>query len=175
MAEYRHSLRKILARHVDGPYDPENRKLIEKVASALYERHEQFPHWPQSVRLFYACYDINYQVLDGGFAQAAYNVPELLPIAQTAFEKFGYWQAAALCGRAVSMLPAELQEHLAKGLRGDRRTIGHVFEDFRESEMAELDENIPGEFYADDKLQELIEQNRKYFTSVGEISERTAL
>lgn len=170
MAEYRHSLVKILADHVDAPYDPYQRKFIEYVAAALYERHMQFPQWPSSVRMFYACYDLNYQVGNGGFAQAAYNVPELLPIAQTAFERFGCRQAAELCGRAVSMLPAELQEHFAKGLRADRRTIEDAFEHFSESEMSELDKNVPGEFWVDDKLQELVEQNRKEFQSVDSIS-----
>jgi hypothetical protein len=161
----KYNMRKILAEHVDGPYDPEKREFIEKVASALYECHEQYPQWPESVRLFYACYDVNYQVGDGGFAQAAYNVPELLPVAQKAFERFGRKQAADLCRRAVEMLPAELREHLDKGLR-DRPTIEDVFERFSESEMAALDENLPEEFWADDALQELVQQHRKDFESV---------
>lgn len=169
MANHRHSLVKILAAHVDAPYDPERREFIEKIASALYERHEQFAQWPETVRLFYACYDINFQVGNGGFAQAAYNVPELLPIAQKAFERFGRKQAADLCGRAVSMLSAELREHLAKGLR-HRATIEGVFAHFRESEMARLDENLPGEFWADDALQDLVQQHRKDFESLDQIT-----
>ena len=161
----RYNMRKILAEHVDGPYDPERRRFIETVASALYERHKKFPQWPESVRLFYACYDINFQVGNGGFAQAAYNVPELLPVAQKAFERFGRKQAADLCRRAVEMLPAELREHLDKGLR-DRTTIEEVFEHFSESGMAELDAIIPDEFWADDALQELVQRNRKDFESV---------
>ena len=169
MANYRHNLAKILTGHVDAPYNPDRREFIERIASALYERHEQFSRWPESVRLFYACYDINFQVGNGGFAQAAYNVPELLPLAQKAFEKFGRRQAADLCRRAVSMLPVELQEHLAKGLR-DRPTIEGVFAHFRESEMAELDEDLPGEFWADDALQDLVQQHRKDFESVDQIT-----
>jgi len=169
MADRRYSLVKILAGHVDGPYDPERREFIEDIASALYERHEQFPQWPESVRLFYACYDINFQVGNGGFAQAAYNVPELLPVAQRAFERFGRKQAADLCRRAVSMLPAELREHLAKGLR-DGPSIGEVFGHFRESDMAELDSNLPEEFWADDALQDLVQQYRKEFESVDRIA-----
>ena len=168
MAGHRYSLRKILAGHIDGPYDPERREFIEDIASALYERYEQYPRWPESVRLFYACYDINYQVGNGGFAQAEYNVPELLPVAQKAFERFGRNQAADLCRRAVEMLPAELCEHLEKGLR-DRPTIGDVFEHFSESEMAQLDENLPQEFWADDALQEWVQQHRKDFESVDRI------
>ncbi|HVX86882.1 MAG TPA: DUF4375 domain-containing protein [Phycisphaerae bacterium] len=161
----RHNMRKILADHVDGPYDPKRREFIEEIASALYERHESFPQWPESVRLFYACYDINYQVGNGGFAQAAYNVPELLPMAQKAFERFGRKQAAGLCRLAIEMLPAELREHLDKGLR-DRPQIQDVFEHFSESEMRALDENLPEEFWADDALQEHVQRHRKDFESI---------
>ena len=161
----RYNMRKILADHVDEPYDPERRDFIENVASALYERHESFPQWPESVQWFYACYDINYQVGNGGFAQAAYNAPELLPVARTAFEQFGRKDAADLCRRAVEMLPAELRQHLDKGLR-DRATIENVFQHFSESEMATLDENLPDEFWADDALQDLVQQHREDFQSV---------
>jgi hypothetical protein len=168
MANHRYSLAKILRGHVDAPYDPKHREFIEQIASALYERHEQFAQWPESVRLFYACYDINHQVGNGGFAQAAYNAPELLPVAQKAFEKFGSKQAADLCQSAVSMLPAELQQHIAKGLR-ERPSLPDVFDHFNESEMAKLDDNLPQEFWADDKLQELVQQNRKDFESADQI------
>jgi hypothetical protein len=97
MAKHRRSLAKILADHVDAPYDPEHREFVEYIAFALYERHKDFPRWPESVRFFYACYDLNVQVGNGGFAQAAYNVPHLLPVAQKAFERFGRRKAAALC------------------------------------------------------------------------------
>ena len=158
-------MRKILAEHVDGPFDPKRREFIERVASALYERHKKFAQWPESVQLFYACYDINYQVGNGGFAQAAYNVPELLPIAQKAFERFGRKRAADLCRRAVEMLPAELRVHLEKGLR-DRQSIEEIFEHFDESEMTRLDKNLHKEFWADDALQELVQRNRKDFEMV---------
>ena len=169
MTNYRHSLAKILAGHVDAPYAPEHRGFIEKIASALYERHKQFPDWPESVRLFYACYDINFQVGNGGFAQAAYNVPELLPVAQKAFEKFGCKQAADLCQRAVLILPEELREHLAKGLR-ETPSLQDVFDHFNDSEMAKLDENLPEEFWADDKLLELVQQNRNDFESLDRLT-----
>jgi hypothetical protein len=169
MTNYRYSLAKILAGHVDAPFAPEHRGFIEKIASALYERHKQFPEWPESVRLFYACYDINYQVGNGGFAQAAYNVPELLPVAQKAFERFGRNQAADLCRRAISMLPIELQDHFAKGLRG-RPSLDDVFKHFSESQMAQLDEDLPQEFWADDALQQLVQQHRTDFESVDRLT-----
>jgi hypothetical protein len=147
MANRRYSLTKILAGHSDAPYDPKRREFIEQIASALYERHEQFARWPESVRMFYACYDINFQVGNGGFSQAADNVPELLPIAKEAFEQFGRKRAADLCGRALSML---------SGSSG--------------SEWTELDEEtLPNEFWADDALQELVQQHRQDFVLVDRI------
>ncbi len=168
MAKHRRSMVKILADHEDAPYDPEHREFIENIASALYERHACFTRWPESVRFFYACYDLNHQVGNGGFAQAAYNVPQLIPVAQKAFEHFGRKKAAALCQKALSMLPAELAEHLAKGLT-DTESLEDVFDHLDESAMAKLDKRVPEEFWADDKLQELVQQNRKEFESVDKI------
>jgi hypothetical protein len=163
------TLTKILAEHTDVPYDPEHREFIEDIASALYDRHKSFARWPESVRHFYACYDINHQVGNGGFAQAAYNAPELLPIAQEAFEKFGRKQAADLCRRAVSMLPAELAEHAAKGLT-HTESIQATFDHFKDSAMAQLDQSLPEEFWADDMLQELVQKHRRDFVLVDRIS-----
>ena len=168
MSNNRRYFTTLLSEHVDAPYDPKKRGFIESVASGLYDRHEAFSRWPESVQFFYACYDINYQVGNGGFAQVAYNAPELLPIAERAFKQFGRAEAAALCGRAVAQLPAEAAEHLSKGLV-DNATLTEVFDHFNESAMAELDENIPDEFWADDELQLLVQQHREDFAAVDEI------
>jgi hypothetical protein len=170
MAKDRGRLARILADHVDAPYDPEHREFIEIVASALYERYQGFPGWPKSVRFFYACYDLNFQVGNGGFAQAAYNIPHLIPVAQQAFERFGRMKAAALCQTAMSKLPAELAEHLAKGFNG-AESLQDVFDHFSESSMAELDEQVPAEFWVDAKLQDLVERNRKDFESIDRMTD----
>jgi len=169
MAEFRWYLASLLADHIDARYDPEHREFIEDVADALYERHENFPRWPESVRHFYACYDLNWQVLNGGWAQAAYNVPGLISVAGKAFERFGRPAAAELCRRALSMLPAEVAAHVAKGFTG-RESLEEVFEHFDDSAMAELDADVTSEFYADDKLQELVELHRSDFESVDRLS-----
>lgn len=168
MGQPRRTVTEILAGHEDAPYDPEHREFIEQIASALYERHEHFPRWPEKVQFFYACYDLNFQVGNGGFAQAAYNVPQLIPVAQKAFEYFGRIEAASLCKEALSRLPAELAEHLAKGFTGTE-SLEDVFEHFSESDMADLDEQIPMDFWADDQLQDLVQKNRKEFESVATI------
>jgi hypothetical protein len=117
------------------------------------------------VRYFFACYDLNYQVGNGGFAQAAYNVPELFPIAVEAFEYFGHQEAAQLCRTAISMLPPELAEHFEKGLT-DSPDLQEVFDHFDDSAMQTLDEQIPDNFWVDDRLQQLVEENRNEFLSI---------
>jgi hypothetical protein len=66
------------------------------------------------------------------------------------------------------MLPAELAEHLEKGFTGTE-SLQDVFDHFAVSAMAELDESVPEEFWADDKLRELVEKNRKDFEAVDSI------
>jgi hypothetical protein len=169
MSGSRRSLASLLTGHVDAPYDPEHREFIERIASAFYERHRDFSQWPESVRYFYACYDLNHQVGNGGFAQAAYNVPELIPVALKAFEQFGRMKAAELCRRAISILPAEHAQHLAKGFTG-AKPLEEVFDHFKESSLAQLDAELPAEFWADDKLQELVERNRTDFESLDRLA-----
>ena len=168
MSSNRYSFSKLLSEHQDSPYDPEKREFVEDIASALYERYEDLPSisdWPTVVRYFFACYDLNYQVGNGGFAQAAYNVPELFPIAVEAFEYFGHQEAAQLCRTAISMLPPELAEHFEKGL-ADSPDLQEVFDHFDDSAMQTLDEQIPDNFWVDDRLQQLVEQNRNEFLSI---------
>ncbi len=173
MSAYRYNFTKIFGGHIAGPYDPERREFIEQIASALYERIEDLPpieEWPDPVRQFYALYDFNFQVGNGGFAQAAYNVPHLFPIALSTFEKLGLRDAAAICRKALAILPDEITSQIEKGVI-DTDSLEDVFEHFDDSEMAELDEAIPDEFWADDKLQRLAEDNRAAFLSLDSMLE----
>jgi hypothetical protein len=167
MKDHRRSLSALLDAHTDVPFDGdilEKRDFIEQVAMALYERHEQFSLWPETVRQFYACYDLNFQ----GFAKAAYNAPHLIPVAQAAFERFGRPKAAELCRRAVALLPAELAEHIAKGFTGGE-SLDAVFAHLNESAMAELDRDRPREFWVDGALQDLVQRHRKDFAAVDRL------
>lgn len=172
MNSYRQTFSTLLADHKDAAYDPEHREFVESIASALYERYEDLPpilEWPKAVRFFYACYDLNFQVGNGGFAQAAYNAPELFPIAAEALDDFGHKEAAQLCRTAISMLPSELAEHLNKGLT-ETPDLQDVFDHFDESAMEALDERTPDNFWVDDRLQKLVEDNRDEFLSIDSIS-----
>ncbi len=106
---------------------------------------------------------------NGGFAQAAYNVPELLPIAAEAFDYFGHQEAAELCRAAISMLPSELAEHLNKGLT-EAPDLQDVFDHFDDSGMQALDEQTPDNFWVDDRLQQLVEDNRDDFLSMDSLT-----
>jgi hypothetical protein len=172
MSKYRYSLTALLASHEDAPYDCEKGRFVEQIASALYERYEDMPPisvWPQSVRYFYACYDINFQVGNGGFAQAAYNVPELIPIALEAFEHFECKDAIKLLRNVIDALPNELSEHDAKGFGYDE-TLEEVFEHFASSDLSAFDEDLPEDFWVVPRLQRLIEENRQDFASVDSLT-----
>ena len=169
MSAPRRSLASLLASHVDAPYDPEHREFIERIASALYAQHAAFCQWPESVRHFYACYDLIHQILNGGWSQIVCNVPELIPVGKQAFESLGCPEAADLCRRAYSMLPPELVAHLEQGGSG---TYGfdEVLDRFDFSRFDELDKQTPSEFHADDKLQKLVERHRSDFQSADQLS-----
>lgn len=164
MARLKQSMAELLAGHTDAPYDPEHREFIEDVADALYDRHKDFSRWPECVQDFFACYDLNYQVLDGGWSQVVYNVPELIRVGEKAFERLDCPVSADLCRQVFSRLPSELVTHLAKGNTG---TYGLKFlNDFDFNIFDDLDEKVTPEFYVDDKLQELVERHRSDFESV---------
>jgi hypothetical protein len=163
------SLKAILDNHVDTLFDLEavnGRELIERIATALYQRHEQFPRWPKSVQHFYACYNLNFQ----GFAKAAYNVPHIIPVAQEAFERLGRPEAAELCKRAVALLPAELAEQVVKGFIGGEE-LEAVLAHIEESALSELDRDKPSEFWADAALHDLVQSHRADFTAVDSLAQ----
>ena len=60
---------------------------------------------------------------------------------------------------------------MAKGFTGSE-SLEDVFEHFSESDMADLDERITMDFWADDQLQDLVQKNRKDFESVDAIGSR---
>jgi hypothetical protein len=164
MSKYDISLSATLDAHTDVPFDGDilkRREFIETIAQALYNRHEQFPRWPESVRQFYACYDLNFQ----GFAKAAFNAPHLIAVAHTAFERLGRLEAAALCRRAIDLQSAEFASQIAKGFSGGE-TIEAALAHIDESALAELDRDPPREFWVDGALQQLVQQHRADFASV---------
>lgn len=169
MADCRQGLKEVFGAHADS--DPDDRMLIEGIASALYEYIENEPdidRWPQSARCFYALYDMDFQIGNGGLAQAAYNIPELFPAVIDAYETLGRPLVAQFFREALGLLPAELQEHLDKDLRDDP-SIGDVFEYFNESAMAEFEEKAPEELFVDDLLHSYALEHRAVFEAMDSV------
>jgi hypothetical protein len=65
----------------------------------------------------------------------------------------------------LGMLPEEFQLYIKKELT-EFPDLDEVFEHFDESPMAELDDQIPDEFWVDFELQQLVRRNRKDFESM---------
>jgi hypothetical protein len=105
-----------------------------------YERKgpSQLDHLPQAVRTYYASWSICGDVLNGGFAQAAFNNLHLFEDASLGLRELGLVAEAALFER-VRIMIADGAAHFRTPRGGD---IGELFEEFLESNLAELDDEI---------------------------------
>lgn len=146
--------------------------LSESVGDALYERLDDLgpiAGWPSAVRNFHVLQSLVNQVGNGGMAQAAYNIPELLPLAIQAYSELGCSNAAEFCSKAVRMLPNELKEQINKGIV-DTNSIGDVFAHFNDSEFAGLNDKIPDDFWVEERLNEYAVSNREHFISLDSMA-----
>lgn len=107
------------------------------------------------------------EVGNGGIAQAAYNAPELLVQAVESFREVGCVDAADFCSAVVAKLPAELVAQIDEGIR-DTDSVEEVFAHLRESELAEFNEQIPDDFWAEERLSQYAIKNRDQFISLDE-------
>jgi hypothetical protein len=96
---------------------------------------------PEPVAFYYASRCIQWQVGNGGFAQAAHNIPEWFELAERGYRALGKDQAALLIAEARAMLPDERETLHRRGLL--KATIGKVFRHFEQSRMARLDARVP--------------------------------
>lgn len=79
---------------------------------------------------------LEWEVGNGGFPQAAYNVPDWFELAESAYQKLGLEDAAGLIARARKLIAGGETRGFVS------RHIGELFEQFRDSELAELDEQL---------------------------------
>jgi hypothetical protein len=93
--------------------------------------------WPEPVGTYFASRLLEWDVANGGFAQAAFNIPEWFDAAAMAYDRLGLPDAAALIRRAIPIVEGERTQRRA--LKRARATIAKVFQSFRESSLAELD------------------------------------
>jgi Domain of unknown function (DUF4375) len=90
---------------------------------------------PDPIRYVWAGRHVQWQVGNGGFAQAAFNCPHLLEDAKLCYLALGRPVAAALIETAIMLVnkgEAEFNDN----------SIGELFEDFQDSEFAKLDEDL---------------------------------
>jgi len=118
------------------------------------------------VRVYYASRLLQWEVGNGGFAQAAYNIPDWFDLAAQGYEALKRPQAAQLIREAIKLLPAERDTLKRKGLY--TATIGRDFDHFRESRITALDDRIPqDDWEIDDQRVEYVRKHRDAFRKVG--------
>jgi hypothetical protein len=97
---------------------------------------------PSPVVNYYASRRMEWDVGNGGFAQAAYNMYEWFPAAAEGYTALGLPKAAALIERAYNLAQAE--RGVVGKLKRRRAGISSIFKSFRESSLAELDKQLIG-------------------------------
>jgi hypothetical protein len=159
------SVRELLEQDAQSPlpsseFDDQLWLLLSRRIQNLQDLHNIAPE----IGIYYASRYLQWEVGNGGFAQAAYNIPEWFASAADGYEALGKAKSAALIRKAMKLLPAERLDLEDKGLF--RATIGRVFEHFSKSRMVRLDELIDSEdWYVDSDRVEYVRSNRNSFAT----------
>jgi len=126
----------------------------------------QLDNYPHPVGVYLASRWLQWEVGNGGFAQAAYNIPEWFEMAAIGYAALGKPKAVALIKEALQMLSSERDILMRKGLLNDT-TIREVFRHFSESDMAALDARIPDdEWEIDEERVAYVRKNRDAFRGI---------
>jgi hypothetical protein len=136
----------------------------------------EFDNYPRPVRVYIATRWLQWEVGNGGFAQAAYNGPEWFEMAAIGYADLGKPKAVALIKEALQMLSNERDTLMRKGLNditllqrteGQDKAIQEVFRHFTESDMAALDDRIPDdEWWIDEQRVAYVRKNRDAFRGI---------
>jgi hypothetical protein len=127
---------------------------------------EDASSFPRPVILYFASRYVQWDVGNGGFAQAAFNVPEWFELALEWYRLMGKASSASLLEEAIRLLPEEKAELDGKGLRDG--TIAEVFEHFDQSRMSALDKRIVSEDWeVDEERVEYVRKNRDAFRGIN--------
>jgi hypothetical protein len=132
--------------------------LVELIATP-----QDVGRFAKPVVLYYASRLLQWEVGNGGFAQAAYNVPDWFELAAVGYDELGEPRFAAMIREAMTLLPTENRETTF-----DSQEIGELFQQFSESKLARLDERL-GEidWEADAKRLQYVRDNRQVFREVA--------
>ena len=137
--------------------------LWDFVCTLLARPNVTYEGLPEPVRLFYASRFVQWDVGNGGFSQAAYNVSELFEDARCGYLALGLTDSATLSARAQQLIKeghADFSE--------DPNDIGELFEEFSESELAKLDVGLDAAgWWATEKRSAYALANRASFESVA--------
>ncbi len=118
----------------------------------------------KAVLVYYASRLLEWEVGNGGFAQAAYNIPDWFASAAWAYRQLGLEQAASLIDRAELLL----NQGEARGQKFDAVEIGDLFQQFAESELAELDDLLDSAgWWAEDRRLAYVRVNREAFKAIA--------
>ena len=131
--------------------------------TARVDTPQQAASLPEPVWVYLASRWLEWEVGNGGFPQAAYNIPDWFELAELGYRKLGLDAAAALIGRARKMITrGESRGFIA-------RHIGQLFAQFRESKLAKLDADLDSVgWWADDIRLDYVRKNRAAFRSLDE-------
>jgi hypothetical protein len=102
---------------------------------------EAYDDLPIPVINYYASRRMEWDVGNGGVAQAAYNMPEWFEAAARGYDAIGHADAAGLIRRALAISKGE--SGVVARLRRRGAGIGAIFKSFRESSLKGLDGDLP--------------------------------
>lgn len=126
----------------------------------------ELEHYPQAVGVYLASRWLEWEVGNGGFAQAAYNIPQWFELAAIGYAALGKSKSVALIKEAIQMLSGERDALQSKGLLNGT-TIQQVFRHFSESAMASLDARIPDdEWWIDEERVAYVRKHRNDFRGI---------
>jgi len=100
--------------------------------------HDNPAGHPAPVVHYFASKLMEFEVGNGGFAQAAYNIPEWFDMAADGYDAIG----APACAGRVRQAKNLVEQENKRFSRGPDATIGQVFSEFAESELGKFDEGL---------------------------------
>jgi Domain of unknown function (DUF4375) len=95
---------------------------------------------PEPVLVYWATRLVEFNVFNGGFAQAAYNVPEWFELAALGYEQFDRPIAAERIRKAAKL--SQKEQASVSWLKRRRAEIRAIFSHFSESSLRALDQNL---------------------------------
>lgn len=163
------SLKELLLKDLESPFSYEN--LDDKVWMILGEyftEPQDLMKYPDEFTIYFASRYLEWEVGNGGFAQAAYNIPEWFTLALKGYKYFNKTNSVKLIEKAIELLTPE-QEELKKKSLIPSNSIEEVFSHFKESQMAALDKEISDEdWWIDEMRIEFVRDHRGVFQNIDE-------